>query len=129
MKMLGASDKEVFILSNSGKRADLNRKRIEKMGVPGETISRVTDTFLELEVIDPFAPPMQIGDDDGRSARQRKQSHRRRGSSDKRGHHMPDPITKRGKIKRRRGRSRPIDKSQKPGKGITNRRQDRKGGE
>ena len=41
MKMLHARGKEIFILSNSGKRADLNLKRIEKMGLPMETISRV----------------------------------------------------------------------------------------
>ncbi len=41
MRMLRARGKEIIILSNSGKRADLNLKRIEKMGLPGEAISRV----------------------------------------------------------------------------------------
>jgi len=41
MKMLRAQGKEIVILSNSGKRADLNLKRIEKMGLPVETISQV----------------------------------------------------------------------------------------
>ena len=41
MRMLHAQGKEIIILSNSGKRADLNLKRIEKMGLPVETISRV----------------------------------------------------------------------------------------
>ena len=39
--MLHARGIEIFILSNSGKRADLNLKRIEKMGLPLETISQV----------------------------------------------------------------------------------------
>ena len=41
MRMLRARGKEIVILSNSGKRADLNLKRIEKMGLPGETIAQV----------------------------------------------------------------------------------------
>ncbi len=41
MRMLHACGKEIFILSNSGKRADLNLARIERMGLPVETISRV----------------------------------------------------------------------------------------
>ena len=41
MRMLHARGKEIIILSNSGKRADLNLQRIEKMGLPVETISRV----------------------------------------------------------------------------------------
>lgn len=41
MEMLQASGKEILILSNSGKRADLNLERIGKMGLPVETISRV----------------------------------------------------------------------------------------
>jgi HAD superfamily hydrolase (TIGR01459 family) len=41
MRMLHARGKEIIVLSNSGKRADLNLKRIEKMGLPVETISRV----------------------------------------------------------------------------------------
>ena len=41
MRMLHAQGKEIFVLSNSGKRADLNLKRIEEMGLPVETISRV----------------------------------------------------------------------------------------
>lgn len=41
MRMLHARGKEIFILSNSGKRADLNLKRIEQLGLPVETISRV----------------------------------------------------------------------------------------
>ena len=41
MRMLHARGKEIFILSNSGKRADLNLQRVEKMGLPGENISQV----------------------------------------------------------------------------------------
>ena len=41
MRMLHARGKEIIILSNSGKRADLNLQRIEKMGLPDETISQV----------------------------------------------------------------------------------------
>jgi HAD superfamily hydrolase (TIGR01459 family) len=41
MRMLRAHGKEIIILSNSGKRADLNLKRIGKMGLPAETISQV----------------------------------------------------------------------------------------
>ena len=41
MRMLHACGKEIFILSNSGKRADLNLARIERMGLPVETISRI----------------------------------------------------------------------------------------
>ena len=41
MKILHGNGKEIFILSNSRKRADLNFKRIEKMGLPVETISQV----------------------------------------------------------------------------------------
>lgn len=41
MRMLHSRGKGIFILSNSGKRADLNLERIEKMGLPVETISRV----------------------------------------------------------------------------------------
>ena len=41
MGMLHARGKDIIVLSNSGKRADLNLQRIEKMGLPGETISRV----------------------------------------------------------------------------------------
>lgn len=41
MRMLHAQGKEITILSNSGKRADLNLKRIGKMGLPVETISQV----------------------------------------------------------------------------------------
>lgn len=41
MSMLHARGKELFILSNSGKRAGLNCERIEKMGLPVETISQV----------------------------------------------------------------------------------------
>jgi len=41
MRMLHARGKEIIILSNSGKRADLNLKRIQKMGLPAETVSRV----------------------------------------------------------------------------------------
>lgn len=41
MRTLHARGKEIIILSNSGKRADLNLKRIEKMGLPAATISQV----------------------------------------------------------------------------------------
>ena len=41
MRMLHARGKEIIVLSNSGKRADLNLKRIERMGLPVETISQV----------------------------------------------------------------------------------------
>jgi HAD superfamily hydrolase (TIGR01459 family) len=41
MEMLKARGKEICILSNSGKRADLNFQRIKKMRLPVETISRV----------------------------------------------------------------------------------------
>lgn len=41
MTRLHACGKEIFILSNSGKRSDLNLKRIERLGLPGETISGV----------------------------------------------------------------------------------------
>ena len=41
MRMLQARGKEVFVLSNSGKRSDLNLNRIGKIGLPVETISWV----------------------------------------------------------------------------------------
>ncbi len=41
MQLLHARGKEICILSNSGKRADLNLARIGKMGLPIETISQV----------------------------------------------------------------------------------------
>ncbi len=41
MKTLHDSGKDIVILSNSGKRADLNFARIGKMGLPVETISKV----------------------------------------------------------------------------------------
>ena len=41
MRKLQAKGKEIIVLSNSGKRANLNRTRIESMRLPGETISKV----------------------------------------------------------------------------------------
>ena len=41
INLLGQQDKPIVILSNSGKRAELNRKRIAKMGLPIEQITYV----------------------------------------------------------------------------------------
>lgn len=41
MQMLQQHGKHIVIVSNSGKRADLNRRRIELMGLPGDAITTV----------------------------------------------------------------------------------------
>ena len=41
MRMLKAAGKEIVVLSNSGKRADLNLLRLQEMGLPLETVSKV----------------------------------------------------------------------------------------
>ena len=41
MRMLKAAGKEIVVLSNSGKRADLNLLRLQKTGLPVETVSQV----------------------------------------------------------------------------------------
>ena len=41
MRMLKAAGKEIVVLSNSGKRADLNLLRLQKTGLPVETVSKV----------------------------------------------------------------------------------------
>ena len=41
MRTLKVNEKELLILSNSGKRADLNLLRLQEMGFPVETISKV----------------------------------------------------------------------------------------
>lgn len=41
MKMLCARGKQLIVLSNSGKRAELNWKRIRNMGLPVETVTQV----------------------------------------------------------------------------------------
>lgn len=41
LKMLAANGKTILVVSNSGKRADLNLARISKLGLPTESISKV----------------------------------------------------------------------------------------
>lgn len=41
MRMLQQQGKPILIVSNSGKRAELNRQRIENVGLPVDTVSRV----------------------------------------------------------------------------------------
>ncbi len=41
MRMFKASGKQIMVLSNSGKRADLNLLRLQEMGLPVETVSQV----------------------------------------------------------------------------------------
>jgi HAD superfamily hydrolase (TIGR01459 family) len=41
MRMLQQHGKQILIVSNSGKRAELNRQRIENIGLPADTITKV----------------------------------------------------------------------------------------